>query len=316
MNPVAYGLPELNLPLMATIDIFQREMTGPRGPQIHGTLRALAQVLGGEQTAPAVEMARRWLDRRAWMPTADAAHEIAARIAPRRMVAPATAVILDRPSLRRLLAAFPTASFVRLTAHPLNHGLLALGSQAGQIALQLSGAIDETVDPPIADPQDLWLTVETTLDEELARLGAKQVVTAKLEDLLADPGEALKGLARKLGLKWNKAAVDAMSHPETSSFAGRGRWGRISTAISSASTTCVTRSTAAPRPRWRFRCRGARTGRRSRRPSPSTRASWGSPERPQASLGSGPFALAETVRSSASRSSVISLTSDISTLMR
>lgn len=225
MNPVAYGLPELNLPLMATIDIFQREMTGPRGPQIHGTLRALAQVLGGEQTAPAVEMARRWLDRRAWMPTADAAHEIAARIAPRRMVAPATAVILDRPSLRRLLAAFPTASFVRLTAHPLNHGLLALGSQAGQIALQLSGAIDETVDPPIADPQDLWLTVETTLDEELARLGAKQVVTAKLEDLLADPGEALKGLARKLGLKWNKAAVDAMSHPETSSFAGPGPMG-------------------------------------------------------------------------------------------
>lgn len=225
MNPDAYGVPELNLPLMATVDIFQREMTGPRGPQIHGTLRALAQILGGEQSLGAVEMARRWIDRRAHLPTADALHEIAARIAPRRMVAPATAVILDAPSLRRLLAAFPKAQFVRLTAHPLHHGQLALAGRAGQIALQLSGALDEDIDPPIPDPQTLWLRVETTLDAELAKLDDKQVTTLKLEDLLADPDEALRGLARKLNLKWNKQAIAAMRQPETSGFAGPGPMG-------------------------------------------------------------------------------------------
>lgn len=93
-NPAAYGTPEINLPLMATLDVYQREMTGPRGPQGHGTLRLLAQLLGGEQTVHAVEMARRWIDRRAWMPSGQAMQEIAARIAPWRMVAPATAVIL------------------------------------------------------------------------------------------------------------------------------------------------------------------------------------------------------------------------------
>lgn len=139
MNPDAYGVPEINLPLMATVDIFQREMTGPRGPQAHGTLRALAQILGGEQTQPAVEMARRWLDRRAWMPVGQALHEIAARIAPRRMVAPATAVILDPPSFRRLLGAYPNAHFVRLTAHPVHYGHLAVSAAPGRSRFSCPG---------------------------------------------------------------------------------------------------------------------------------------------------------------------------------
>lgn len=224
-NPAAYGVPELNLPLMLTVDLFQREMTGPRGPQIHGTLRALAQILGGEQTAPAVEMARRWIDRRAWMPVGQAMQEIASRIAPRQMVAPTTAAILDTPSFRRLLATFPEARFVRLSAHPIHHGHLALSGRTGQIALQLAGALDEEADPPILDPQDLWLRVETTLDAQLADVDPSQIVPVRLDALLAKPEESLRSLAKALGLRAGKTAARAMVQPEASSFAGPGPMG-------------------------------------------------------------------------------------------
>jgi len=224
-NPAAYGTPEIALPMMATVDVFLREMSGPRAPQAHGVLRLLAQMLAGEQSGAAVEMARRWLDRRAYLPTSDAFRELAGRIAPRRLVAPATAAILDPPSLRRLLATFPEAAFVRLEAHPLSYGRLALASRGGRIALQLAGAIDEEADPPIPDPQDLWMRVETTLDTELAGLAADRVAPVRLEALLAAPEETLKALARKLGLQWNRKAVAAMGRPEVSPFAGPGPMG-------------------------------------------------------------------------------------------
>lgn len=224
-NPRAYGLPEINLPLMLTVDVYQREMTGPRGPQGHGLLRALAQILGGEQTSAAIEMARRWLDLRAWMPAGDVHREIAARIAPRVMVSPATAVILDPPSLRRMLAMFPDARFVRLRAHPRVYGEVMLSGPTGQIALQLSGAIDEEGDAPIPDPQELWLTVETALDESLAELPESRVIPVLTEELVADPGPVLKGLARKLGLAYGAEAVAAMTRPERAPFAGPGPMG-------------------------------------------------------------------------------------------
>ena len=220
-NPLAYGLPEIALPLMDTTDALQRELIGVRGPQMHGLLRALAQILGGEQTAAAVEMARRWLDRRAFLPTSEVFHQLAARIAPRRLVAPVTAAILDKPALRRLIAAFPDAAFVHLYAHPRVYGELVLADTGGRIALQVTGAVDEGFEPPLPDPQALWLMVEAALDERLGD-AAIPVDTA---GLIANPDETLRGLARKLGLKWHKEAVAAMTAPEASPFAGAGPMG-------------------------------------------------------------------------------------------
>ena len=141
-NPAAYDLPELNLELMPSIDVLQREMTGIRASQLHGLLRALAQLLAGEQTVAAVDMANRWLLRRTYLPTSAVAQELAIRIAPRRLVAPVTAAIFDRSSLRRLRATFPEAIFVHLHLHPHVYGRLLLAGTAGQAALQLAGALD------------------------------------------------------------------------------------------------------------------------------------------------------------------------------
>lgn len=224
-NPVAYGLPEINLPLMDTVDALTRELIGVRGPQMHGLLRALSQVMVGEQTAPAVEMARRWLDRRGYLQTEIVFRELAQRIAPRRIVAPVSAAILDKPGLRRLLATFPEARIVLLRAHPQAYGALALADTGGRIALQVTGAIDEGFEPPLPDPQILWLQVETALEERLAELPPRQLFTLDTEAVIATPEESLRALARKLGLKYNKDAVAAMIRPEASLFAGPGPMG-------------------------------------------------------------------------------------------
>lgn len=224
-NPDAYGLPEIVLSFEPTVDVYLREVSGLRAPQGHGLLRGLAQLLAGEQSLGAVEMARRWLDRRAHLDTGPVLHEIACRVAPRRMVVPVVSGLLDAPALKRLVAAFPDAHYVVLRAHPRLYGRMALASRAGQIALQLSGAVDESLDPPISDPEDLWFRAETAIGTHLAGLVEKQRVSVDLPALLADPEAGLKALARKLGLKWNRKAVAAMAAPEASVFAGPGPMG-------------------------------------------------------------------------------------------
>ena len=225
-GPAAYDLPELNLEQMATIDVLRREMTGIRAPQVHGLMRAVAQLYAGEQTAAAIEMAGRWMTRRGYLSTAAVAQELAARIAPRRMVLPVHASVFDRASLRRLRATFPEASYVHLHAHPRPYGRLLLSSTSGLVALQLSGALDETQDPPLPDPQALWLMAETALAEFLSDLpDGQQIEQVRMADLTARPAAAVADIARRLGLPSTGAARRAMQHPERSPFAGPGPMG-------------------------------------------------------------------------------------------
>jgi hypothetical protein len=224
-NPAACGIPDLNLELMATVDVLQRELTGIRTPQIHGLLRTLAQLFAGEQTAAAVEMANRWLMRRRYMSTGDVARGIAAHVAPRRMVTSVTAAIFDRASQRRLGAAFPAAVFVHLQLHPHVYGRLLWAGIPGQVAMQLAGAMDETTLPATPDPQELWLMAETAIAAFLADLPESRVLRLKVEDLAAAPKPALAALARRLGLPADARAVARMAAPERSVFAGPGPMG-------------------------------------------------------------------------------------------
>lgn len=224
-NPAAYDLPELNLELLPTVDVMRRELTGIRASQMHGLLRALAQIYGGEQTAPSVEMAGRWLTRRAYLPTGAVAVELAQHLAPWRMVAPVTAAIFDRPSLHRLVTTFPDAVFVHLQLHPHVYGRHLSVGTAGQVALQITGALDEDTRPALPDPQELWLMAETALAAFLDALPAERVVRQRVEDLAADPASALAILAWKLNLPADAAAVARMLHPERSVFAGPGPMG-------------------------------------------------------------------------------------------
>jgi hypothetical protein len=224
-NGHAYDLPELNLELLETVDALQRELSWVRAGQAHGLLRALAQVMGGEQTAASVEMARRWLSRRGYLSTIDTARELAGRIAPWRMICPVTAAVFDPDALKRLRRSFPEAVFVHLHLHPHAYGRLISGTVAGEVALQLSGAVDEEDPLKLSDPQELWLMAETAIATFLADVPPAQVIAQPLEALVTDTAAALQGLAQALGLPAGPADVAAMGHPERSVFRGPGPMG-------------------------------------------------------------------------------------------
>jgi hypothetical protein len=224
-NPVGYDVPELNLEQAPSTDQLQRDLIGFRGMQILGLMRAVAQLYGGEQSGIAVEMARRWLNARAHLPTAHVAREIAAHIAPRRMFAPVTAALFDRLNLKHLLTIFPEAVYVQLTVHPLTYGKLLSRMEIGDVMLTITGAVDETVEPAEPDPQQLWLMAQTALDEVAAQVPEDRILTQDAAQLASDPRAALGALAGALGMPADTSALKAMLDPEASVFAGPGPLG-------------------------------------------------------------------------------------------
>jgi hypothetical protein len=84
-HPQCWGLPEIGLELSPNLDSLMRELVGMRSSQMHGLLRALSQLLTGEQTIIGVDAARRWMSRHAYLPTSAIWHLLAGRIAPRRL---------------------------------------------------------------------------------------------------------------------------------------------------------------------------------------------------------------------------------------
>lgn len=223
-NPACFGLPECNLELAGNLDALMREMTGMRSAQLHGLMRGLSHLLGGEQSVAGVEMARRWLSRHLHLSTAAVWHLIAARVAPRRLVTPLTTTLFEPGSTGRLVTAFPQAHFVHLEMHPRSHGQAVMAQYDGTAA-QILGAKDETVEPALADPQELWLMAEEGVEELAALIPPGQMHPLRLEDLAHDTARTIRALARELGLPQDRAALAAMAQPELSPFRGPGPFG-------------------------------------------------------------------------------------------
>ncbi len=243
-NPVACDLPETNLELAGMLDALLREMQGLAAVRLHGLLRALAHLLAGEQTMDSVDMARRWLWRRMHLPTGHVARELTALLGSRRMIRPVTSALFDPGAMERLLATYPTARFVHLQMHPRRHGERVM-AQAGGAAATLLGARDDSVTPPVTDPQMLWLMADDAVAGLRATIGSDRFHMLRVEDLARDPAGQLARLAQALGLDTGPNpgpnpgrdagpnpgpnpgpdAVARMCHPELSAFAGPGPFG-------------------------------------------------------------------------------------------
>lgn len=228
-NPAAYDLPACNLELLPMMDGFLREMSGMRAVQIHGLLRALSQLLGGEQSIASVAMARRWLSRRMHLSTAVVAQEIAALVAPRRMVMAVTAALFDEGARDRLIAAFPGARFVHLQMHPLHQGSALMAEAGGAAALLMgareAGASETGATSVRPDPQAAWLMTEDAVAALRAAVPEGRVTALRVEDVLAAPERVLGDLAATLGLPDDPQARQAMGRPDMSPFAGPGPFG-------------------------------------------------------------------------------------------
>jgi Sulfotransferase family len=209
-------VPELNLFVAETM----RERAGTLGRRFQdsGLLRAVAQLVAGEQTVATVELARRWVEVRSACSGVSVFHELAVRAEPRRLVEKSPLTVQRADRLQRLRRVFPQARFIHLLRHPRSQGE-SLWKLGGLPAARRLDALDHSTDPPVVDLQRAWYAMQATSLTFLDGLPCGQWIRIRGEELLADPDVGLSRLAEWLGLPAGRAAVEAMKHPERSPFA-------------------------------------------------------------------------------------------------
>jgi len=220
-HPRCYGMPELNLFLEDTIGELIESLAGYKQIQLHGLLRAVSQLYGGEQTIVSLDMARRWLVRRYSRSTRDVYREIGGGVAPLRVVDKSPAYAARPEHLDRLGEAFPEACYVHLLRHPRGQGESIMRIAKGAMAV-LADSIDDETDPPTIDPQIAWCNVQENILGFLSNVPAERQLTVRGEDLLNDPLNGLRSICAWLGAEEDDTALAAMLHPEDSPYAGLG----------------------------------------------------------------------------------------------
>lgn len=219
-HPQLYGLPETHF---FTCDSVDEWATLHRGTDhMNGALRAIAEIIFGQQSKPTVNMARQWLQARSHLTTAEVLRLLGRRVAPAILVEKTPAACERLDSLHRMLREFPRARFLHLTRHP-----------HGQVRSRLERRLNaERVDGPTSladaaqllgeDPARLWLVTHTAILRFLQEVPCDQQLWARGEDVLSAPDEALRRIAGWLAIRSDDGAIDAMKHPERSVFAHVG----------------------------------------------------------------------------------------------
>ncbi len=234
-HPQLYGLPELQLFGTETLGEWWSVCGRASFPMSHGLLRAVAELVYGEQTEQTVIQASGWLRRRLSWSTGLVMEELATRAAPRIVVEKSPSMVYDVAFMHRVQSMFPGARFVHLVRHPRGQGesvhkAIQLAASRGPVPQWLLklGAFhavrpDEVV-PPQTElaPEDGWLTLHQNVLEFLAGVPTPQQLRIRGEDVLADPKGSLREVAAWLGLRTDDAALTRMAHPEESPFAGFG----------------------------------------------------------------------------------------------
>lgn len=223
-HPETYAAPELNLFLTEELSELSLLLEGPRQFQVHGLLRAVAQLYAGEQTLESIAMAKRWIACRYHCSTGEVYRWLCDQVSPLRIVEPNSAYTASAAVLERAHRAFPSARFVHLVSHPRSQGEAVMDIADGALAIH-EGAIDHTVHPPIPDPQYAWLRSNANVVSFFERLGDDQKLVLRWEDVRARPHQALKRLCAWLELPWSRAVDRRMLSPEQSSYAGFGPYG-------------------------------------------------------------------------------------------
>jgi Sulfotransferase family len=220
-HPEAYGVPELNLFMSDSLKALVEDLTGYRQIQIHGLLRAVAQLYVGEQTLLGIDMARRWLLIRFGATTADVYRELCRKVAPLRIIDKSPVYSLKPENLRRLHAAFPDARYLHLLRHPRTQGESIMKVAKGLMAT-LANSIDYSTDPPTVDPQIVWYDMQRHIMDFLGELPAENHLRLRGEDVLSEPEVQLGHVCRWLGVSAGSDAMEAMLHPEDSPYAHLG----------------------------------------------------------------------------------------------
>lgn len=234
-HPQLYGLPELQLFGAETMGDWWAVCGEASFPMSHGLLRAVAELVYGEQTPQNVYLASGWVRRRLSLSTGLVLEELARRVAPRMVVEKSPSVVYDPVFMQRTQAMFPNARFLHLVRHPRGHAESVLKSirqaaEVGPVPQWLLRLGSFHAAPPgqlvpadvVPTPEDAWLALHQNIMEFLAGVAPAQQMRVRGEDVLADPTGTLRDVARWLGLRTDDVALAATAHPEGSPYAGFG----------------------------------------------------------------------------------------------
>lgn len=219
-HPSLYALPELCL-FMADrvgdlLDIFRVS----QGPQADGLLRAVAQLEFGAQRDAEIDAARAWLAQRAERGVGELLSELAARVAPRRLVIPDSESPLRPLDLWRLRRHVPDARAIQLVRHPWTQGCLMSAWLRERLFVPLDFK-DHAWDPPMADPQIPWLRCNDNIERAFAGAAVHRLGIEALER--EDGGAAaLAALCDWIGVPAAPSTLRAMREGGEWMFAGYG----------------------------------------------------------------------------------------------
>jgi hypothetical protein len=219
-HPQLAGLPELKLfgfrtirELEASLPTYWRERGYThRSP---GLVRAVAEYLFGGQTLKRIDSARVWLTERSQWSGAAVLDVLLERIAPRAAVEKSPETVNQSAALSRLGRAYPNARYLHLSRHPST----TAESMARHLDAMLLGRV-HTLDA--GSGVETWRAVHERILRFTESAGRERVMQIRAEDVLNDPRNSMRSIARWLGLRQDDEAIEAMLHPETSPFARLG----------------------------------------------------------------------------------------------
>jgi hypothetical protein len=241
-HPQMYGLPELELFGSATVAEWWDLCEGAPGTRSHGMLRAVAQLVFGEQTEATVVLASGWLRRRSHLSSGYLFEFLAERVWPRVPVDKSTTYVRRAQAMRQIIRMFPNARFIHLVRHPRgqgesvikllryrqrqgplppNHWLLwAAGAKRSPDSLRDANPNPEAdVKALVLDPQTVWHTLNSNACNFLKTVPAAQQLRIRGEDVLTDSDCRLREICRWLGIDDSAGAIEQMKHPERSPYA-------------------------------------------------------------------------------------------------
>jgi len=237
-HPQLYGVPELRLLAAETVEEWTALCRRATYPMASGTLRAVGQLVFGEQTEDSVRMARRWLNRHSHWSTRRLISFLSDLVFPRILVDKSPNIVYSRRNLQRAYRMFPRAFFIHLLRHPRGHAKSIIkltklieerrGSPLPPHHWLMKLASfpplprEESDEESVLDPQRAWYQLNINIRRFLQFVPASRQVTIRGEDLLANPDPVLRHIAKCIGLDTGGSAIEAMKHPEYSLYAGFG----------------------------------------------------------------------------------------------
>jgi len=220
-HPQAYGLPELMLFNVERLKDLWRKVSediGGDSSRRHGLLRTVAELYAGEQTCDAVTMAQHWAAARENRSSSDVFRELVEKIAPLIAVEKSPAYTISMKRLYRISETFPDARFLHLVRHPIAQCRSVMNLNNGIFALFVNAfAFDQ--DRIIVEPQIAWHDLNINILNFLETIPEERQMRMKGEDFIQYPERYLGDVCRWLKIRDDDEAIEAMMHPENSSFA-------------------------------------------------------------------------------------------------